>query len=363
MKSFTNPLGLASLALALLGLAPGLRAQDETFFAGFGGGGSGDVTSPVKFVKNPPPMPWIFQTMWGSTATDRGSILAKSNYWAAFGQTAVPSSLAVGRYDIHDLVFSAPPGVTSTTVWVRVHASGGYSGSIGSSIGAWGATASIKVIVGFTQYDEGVANHSYSAASGLTEHDASGLLAGWDMSSGIDITAGPFIVPTNTPVLLRLEAGASTASSNNSFGYATYKYSLGHAASFAGSGGQPLFVLEPGVTANSVAGGIVDNLWSPSDELQLTTDNADVLVGESFSLYTWNGPPGRPVALFVTELAGTPVLALVDVPVLLDDDGEWTLGPAPHLPALAGLDLGLKSVTKEVVGPLIWSDQLLLSFE
>lgn len=157
----------------------------------------------------------------------------------------------------------------------------------------------------------------------------SGYFAGWVDETPLETTAWITVTP-NVPTSIGVGLN-STACGNNGSTLVTHALlELGHASS-----GTPevVFDLPAGVDVSSAQAGIVAGSQTPFSGIQ-THAGPDPLFapGSLLSVAAWNGVPGNPAAIFVTDVGGTP---LVPAPLfggigILDESGVHQL---PHIPA------------------------------
>jgi len=200
---------------------------------------------------------------WGTASADRGALRVEG-HMVQNSSFHVPGNIFGARYKIYDVVFGAPAGVSSTSVMVYATLSGAeYSGtSPNAPTSAWSIVHDVSVTLNDIQH----------GSAGRSSHPSwlppftSGLLAGYSMQGSFDIVAGPFIVPTNTPVTFVMEARNTPNAISGGACWSRFGLFLGQGA---GDFGGPIdvFGLEPGITANAVSAGIVDNQYTPASEV------------------------------------------------------------------------------------------------
>lgn len=201
---------------------------------------------------------------WGRSAADRGSLFVEQNTFQATNFQAAPPQ-ARAEYKVFDVVFGAPAGVTSTTVYVYATLGGDYTGSVTGPTSCWTADHFVGFTLDFGGNLSGFAARGNNCP-GVWPPQSTGLLAGYSMDDSYDIVAGPFNVPTNTPLIFSMVVQASVNSVLGGGASTWAKLTLGQGSGDLG-GSYEVFGLDPGITANSVSAGIVDNQFSPATEV------------------------------------------------------------------------------------------------
>lgn len=263
-------------------------------------------------------------------------------------------SYAIAQYQFDDLVFSSA-GSGSIQVDLNLTIEGNSSVVNGNSFRV------------FLRLGLQAIGDAQRAADGTIS--TSGVLSGWNMSSPFSFTR-TMTVPVNTPVSLKTYmavTAAATSGGHNANGHYTLR--LGGAAPVTSRGSSfSVFGLPPGVTVDSVEGGISNNLWSPPERLHLHADRDTIAPGESLALVPWNGVPGQPVGLVIGgPLSGsTPSFGRVTWSGFigtLDGDGWLWLDPIPNSPALAGTTMNIRALSLNSSGRRVRSNQVVVQFQ
>lgn len=196
-------------------------------------------------------------TLRAAASSDSGRLQLRTEFVNRDPSGLVGDFVAAG-YRLHDLVFSAPPGVTSTdvTFYLTLHdveqggAGAHYVNSLilYAQLGPWSPASSGSAVL-----------------SNIPGYVSSGVLSSYGWNDAV-VAFGPYSVPTNVPVLLYSYAQISAQAVTGSTGNVSCTVALGQGYTDSG-GPYQVFDLEPGITVNSASGSIVDNQWSPASEV------------------------------------------------------------------------------------------------
>lgn len=251
---------LVALVLAIPVLAGGAAAQEQ--FNAFYSSGSSFGSYP-DFAEQPEQPLCCAPYWWGKASADRGRLFVENHTFQSAGFIG-GAPQASAEYKVFDVVFGAPAGVNATTVYVFATIDGDYSGSVSGPTSYWTANHVVGVSLGFPGTFGGEAARSNWPAGWPAAN--TGLLTGYSMQDPHDIVAGPFVVPTNTPVVFSIFVQATVQSVTGGGASTFAKVTLGQGSGDLG-GAYDVFGLDPGITANSVSAGIVDNQFTPATEV------------------------------------------------------------------------------------------------
>lgn len=243
---------VSSLVLALCGSAAA-QASYQAYFGYFASGGAWG-SRPALAARDYVPHPGGAPVFWGHASSDTGVIRVDG----AGTQDGIWNGILDGAralFRVDDLVFGAPPGVTTTTVSLRLTVA---KARVSLS------TLPARVHLSFSAAVAGIVAGSGSAViynSGFS--DLQGLFTGLVPGQDLLIVAGPIQVPTNTPVQLQLFAEAAGYGAQGGGGWCRQTLALGHGF----TDDFTVFDVPPGITVNSPDAGIVDNRWTPPTEV------------------------------------------------------------------------------------------------
>jgi len=328
------------LALALSGALSGVAAaQAFRAAAGFGPvpANVAEGSDPQYIFSDDSGLPDHSRWSWAKAAQGFGTCSATSYHWstATFGSGAKSEA----SFEFDDLIFSST-GTDNISVGLNLTVQGTSTTVLG------------KVLIGLQRGSVGLGTAEL-APSGVT---TTGHLTGYTMNGAFHFVHN-MVVPVNTPVSLeiKMKTSADTAV------YAAksdgkYSVQLGGITSLVG-GPQPVFVLPAGVTVNSAQAGIVNNLWSPNTDLQMSATPSTWTSSDLLRLTTWNGTPGQPAALFVTAFDGAPIPFLGVAYSTLNADGRYSLGNLPYVPAISGHSFSVTGATLHPSGAVELSDE------
>ena len=194
-------------------------------------------------------------------------------------------------------------------------------------------------------------------------------LSGWNMS-----TPFPFehsiTVPVNTPVSLHIILiTCASAVKGGHVANGHYTLRLGGPTPLPAHGeSYEVFSLPPGVTVDSVQGGIKNNVWTESEDLYLSANTGLVAPGDELVLTAWNGVPGAPVG-FSIGWGPTPPTPAIGPRLwsgftgTLDGDGWWWADPIPNSPELAGATMLIRAYSLDSTGERIRSREVEVQFQ
>lgn len=202
-------------------------------------------------------------TFWGFASADTGVVRVlgageQGGSWSGI------SDRARARYLVSDVVFTAPPGVTTTDVYLNTTLSRVRIESIVSPGGA--SRVNLEIGMGLTGAVD-VGRYQVVETNGSLFVTKEGALAGVaSLANAVPLVSGPWTVPTNTPLTFEIGASADGYGANGAYSSIRCTFALGHG--FSGDDmPYTVFGLQPGIRADSPSAGIVDNSWTPPTEV------------------------------------------------------------------------------------------------
>jgi len=353
-----NPVRPLAVLAAALALTTAAGAQTYTAKAGDTVGGTGDSSTgsypTVAFWDGT----WTHSVRHAWSRADQGALkgVALCTTDAKYNMEA----WAIGAFQFDDLVFtSTGSGTIQVGLFLTIDGNSAVTNGNGFYVGLKHGTHNI-----------GEASRDVTGPG-----NATGDLAGWNMSGQFSFEH-TMTVPVNTPVSLSIQMAVSASAVAG--GHAAdghYTLRLGGAVPLALPGTRyNVFNLPPGVTVDSVEGGISKNRWVLPERLHLYADSSLVAPGESLTLVPWNGVPGQPVGLsigFGPALAPPPFGSPAPIGLSrwsgflgnLDADGWLWLDPIPNAPELAGETMRIRAISLDASGARMRSEEISVQFQ
>lgn len=293
---------------------------------------------PQTLYSNDSSLPTIIRAAWAEAGSGFSECHAEAHHWSS--ATFQSDEVGEAWFEFDDLVFTSSSS-GNITVGLRLTVQGT----------SWTESGSVNLQLAANSTGIGTAD---LFSSGVT---SSGSLSGYGMQGAFELEH-PISVPVNTPVALRIfllvRANAALPSSRSA---GQYSVELGHPSTGRSGGGVPVFTLPAGVSVDSAQAGIVNNLWAPSTDLELTIHEPEWSPGEENRFYIWNGTAGQPSALILTGIDGATVPFELLGLSLMSADGRSGLGPAPYSAVLSGHSFRLMGASRDAQGYLKLSDE------